>query len=73
MSILSGLKDIFFDSFVRIKNGNDEKVTEQVYNSRMNICNACPKLLKTGNCGVCGCFVKAKTQYVDESCPINKW
>ena len=73
MSILSGLKDIFFDSFVRIKNGNDEKVTEEVYNSRMDICNSCTKLLKTGNCGICGCFVKAKTQYTDESCPINKW
>jgi|DEB0MinimDraft_10_1074344.scaffolds.fasta_scaffold02741_4 hypothetical protein len=30
-------------------------------------------LTKTGNCKMCGCFVKLKTEYKDENCPLNKW
>lgn len=28
---------------------------------------------KTGNCKICGCFADLKTEYAEESCPLNKW
>jgi hypothetical protein len=46
MNILKGLKNMLFDTFVRIKNGNDEKVTQEVYNERIDKCNGCT--LKAG-------------------------
>lgn len=39
---------------------------------RLDICMACPD--RTGvTCGVCHCFVRAKTKLVTEKCPQGKW
>ncbi|EKR98081.1 DUF6171 family protein [Leptospira mayottensis] len=43
---------------------------------RLEICFACPLLLKgflLERCSVCGCFVRLKTKLKYESCPIKKW
>jgi hypothetical protein len=65
---------VFFDLFVTIKNGNATKVDPAIQKERIKICAACPELIKkTGQCGKCGCIVNMKTQYADESCPIDKW
>ena len=73
MGIFKNLKTLLFDSYVTVKNGNDDKVMQELYTKRMNTCTNCPLLLPTGNCSNCGCFVREKAKYVDESCPVNKW
>ena len=41
---------------------------------RRQICKVCPHLIRvTGNCKKCGCFVEAKTEYLNEFCKIGKW
>lgn len=41
---------------------------------RLDICNKCPSLDKTGGrCGECGCFVTIKVKMDFESCPLRKW
>lgn len=39
---------------------------------RRSICNGCPNL-KGSQCGICGCFVAAKTKLITEKCPAGKW
>jgi len=62
-----------------------EFVDDEERKKRLEICVGnedyypCDKYLKlTGNCKVCGCFVKAKTKIKKrgnhiEKCPLNKW
>jgi hypothetical protein len=45
---------------------------------RMNICssNECGYFKENGGdpkCGHCGCFLKIKTAWANEACPIGKW
>lgn len=73
MGILKDIKDRFFDLFVSVKNGNDDKVTPELQLERIKLCANCPNLTDTKQCGLCGCFVEYKTIYADEKCPDNKW
>lgn len=71
--ISSGMKSLFEIAKNKF-DGVDQHVTEEIREVRMKICEECPKLIKiTGNCGECGCFVKIKTKYKQEECPLNKW
>ncbi|QDP49300.1 MAG: hypothetical protein Unbinned3065contig1007_14 [Prokaryotic dsDNA virus sp.] len=48
--------------------------TSEVYNERMQICKECNYYFKlTGNCKVCGCFMKIKSRIGSMSCPKGKW
>lgn len=50
------------------------RVNSSIHNERMDICRACPELIKlTFQCKKCGCFMKEKTKLADASCPLNKW
>ena len=40
---------------------------------RMSICNQCEFLKRFNRCDKCGCFMDAKTHFMDSECPINKW
>ncbi|WP_347277582.1 DUF6171 family protein [Leptospira weilii] len=43
---------------------------------RLETCLSCPLLLKgflSERCSVCGCFVRLKTKFKGERCPIGKW
>ena len=41
---------------------------------RYSICYECPKRLKTGICGACGCVLAAKTfSNIPNECPLGKW
>lgn len=55
---------------------------------RLNHCATCPALIRHrqnspesivqgiglfDRCGACGCFVRAKTLLVDQTCPLGKW
>lgn len=47
---------------------------EALGKSRLEICKACPELIKlTKQCKKCGCFMAAKTKLQGATCPIGKW
>ena len=64
---------LLIDLVKQAKGKSTDKVTQSLYDKRIAICRICPKKMITGNCSVCGCFVKDKAKYVGESCPIKKW
>lgn len=40
----------------------------------LNICAACPHMIDSQfRCGICGCFLTAKTKFKSWHCPIKKW
>jgi len=48
--------------------------SEQVSTQRLEICKACPQLVKPQfQCKMCGCMMKAKTKVEAASCPLKKW
>lgn len=50
------------------------KATEEQAKSRMDICLACPELIKvTKQCKNCGCFMHLKTLLAEAKCPLGKW
>lgn len=51
-----------------------EYVSEEDAKTRLDICKACPRLIKaTNQCKECGCFMNLKTKLADASCPLHKW
>jgi hypothetical protein len=47
---------------------------EDTARKRMDICEVCPRLLKTTHqCKECGCFMKMKTKLKNAECPLGKW
>jgi hypothetical protein len=41
---------------------------------RLKICEECPELDPVlYQCQQCGCFMKAKTMFMDSKCPLDKW
>ena len=70
--IKSGFKSLF-TAGANFVNGVDQTVSETTKFERRAICNGCPKLLITRQCGECLCFVDLKTTLKQEHCPDNKW
>ena len=64
---------LLIDIIKKTKGKTIEKVCENTQKLRYAKCRTCENLLSTGNCKVCGCFVKDKAKYKGEQCPINKW
>ncbi len=64
---------LIIDTVKKIKGKSTDKVTVETHKARLSKCYSCPSLLITGNCSTCGCFVKDKAKYIDESCPEKKW
>lgn len=55
-------------------NPNIKMASDDVKNNRMEICLACPELIKlTTQCKKCGCVMKLKTKLEQSKCPIGKW
>ncbi len=53
-----------------------KSVTAQTKSNRLAICNSCPHKVGTEDnptCAKCGCFLKIKTGWASEVCPIGKW
>jgi hypothetical protein len=49
-------------------------VPEDVMQSRLDICKACPELIKlTNQCKKCGCLMHLKTKVPHATCPLGKW
>lgn len=53
---------------------SDSKVSDEVQQERLEICKACPELIKlTSQCKKCGCIMNLKTKLKEAACPIGKW
>ena len=51
-----------------------QKASNDVSVGRMRICLDCPELnTKWNQCGVCKCFMNAKTKIEGAKCPLGKW
>jgi hypothetical protein len=51
-----------------------KKSPEDLAETRMSICKACPELIKlTSQCKKCGCFMEMKTKLEAAKCPLGKW
>jgi hypothetical protein len=55
-------------------NKNKERVSKDIKDARMSICESCPFLIQaTKQCKKCGCLMHLKTQLADAYCPMGKW
>jgi hypothetical protein len=46
----------------------------EISEQRLEICRSCEYLLERfDQCDKCGCFMNAKTLFMDSECPIGKW
>lgn len=70
--IKSGFKSLF-NVAKNIATGTEQIVDEATKFERKSICNECPRLLVTRQCGECLCFVDLKTTLKQEKCPLDKW
>jgi hypothetical protein len=51
-----------------------KRSSEELEKSRIDICKACPELIKlTTQCKKCGCIMSAKVKLEAAKCPIGKW
>ncbi|MFZ9793684.1 MAG: hypothetical protein ACO3F3_15250 [Gemmataceae bacterium] len=50
-----------------------KRVPLEVHQERMRTCVECEFIKDENRCGVCGCFIKTKTSWVTEKCPVGKW
>ncbi len=49
-----------------------EKVPEEEYHRRLEICRRCDYLSK-GTCNACGCYVELRAAVKKGRCPYKKW
>ena len=57
-----------------VVNPNTEWAEDTIVKERLEICKACPELIKlTSTCKKCGCFMAIKTKIQGAVCPLGKW
>jgi hypothetical protein len=57
-----------------IFNKNFEKVSDEIYKTRIDLCLECEHLVKKVNqCKKCGCFMSVKAKLPHAECPVGKW
>ncbi len=49
-----------------------KRVPLEVQEERLKSCNQC-EFLAQSRCGACGCYVRTKTSWTTEKCPLQKW
>lgn len=49
-----------------------DRVTDDVYEDRLQICTSCDKL-NAGTCAACGCYVEIRAVSSIAHCPKKKW
>ena len=62
------------ESFNNYRANGGLKVTKEVKDSRLQVCNSCDRLYKSFSvCGECKCFMLVKATLPDSSCPLGLW
>ena len=65
-------KSVFQEIGSKIQRINS--LSQEETERRLNICQSCDKFRPSdGRCGMCGCFMKIKTSWQSQKCPIGKW
>lgn len=65
---------MFLDKVDKLKKWAEKNADRSVTEKRRSICKACPHYFGiTGQCNICGCFIRLKSTLKNQSCPINKW
>ncbi len=52
--------------------GTDEKVSDTVYEKRLDVCRECENLLNA-TCLKCGCYVEIRALSKASKCPGKRW
>jgi hypothetical protein len=64
----------FLNALKEVASGHPDFVPEENYLTRIKICQACPKRVKSVNvCGVCKCIIPLKARFTRSSCPEGRW
>lgn len=66
----------FTSSFIHHVANGLPQTSDPEQEKRLNICKECDKYIDNGGdprCSECGCFLKIKTSWAGESCPLKKW
>lgn len=61
--IISGWKNYVFPN----------KEVEKIAVQRILTCIECPKFTSKKTCGICKCYMPAKTRSINATCPLKKW
>ena len=56
-----------------VADGEQFRVSDDVYDSRMETCKECPLLAAEGYCKHCNCIMHLKAKFTASSCPLGKW
>lgn len=49
-----------------------DKVSDEVYEQRLNVCRECERLIEA-TCDACGCYVEFRAAVKTGRCPYKKW
>lgn len=66
----------FSTSIIKHVVGGLPQISDEEQKNRMSICEQCINFIKNEDnprCSECGCYLKVKTSWANESCPIGKW
>ena len=72
MSLFTQIKDTVMDA----KDSIEQTLAENKAQAKvkLDICKQCENFNNTTKiCGICHCFMPAKTRLPGQSCPIDKW
>ena len=50
-----------------------KKANEEEKAKRWAKCSECDKLIDGKRCSLCGCFMKIKSTWAEQSCPLRRW
>lgn len=62
-----------FGNLAKKKIGFSDEQVEATCQERMAICNSCENKTPSEKCGLCGCYLAAKTRSMGSECPDKKW
>lgn len=49
------------------------KASNEVYEKRLETCRSCNNMRSDSRCSNCGCNIKIKASWHEQTCPLNKW
>ena len=76
MTFMESMRSFFSTAKATIQAGPQGIASPQLYESRLKICEVCPKREAVGilwKCGVCNCFLHLKAGTTVSVCPWYKW
>lgn len=66
-------QEVCFDIKTQLILLGEEQCSDEVYDERKNICDACEHLKKGELCAVDRRLIRLENRFETKSCPIGKW